>query len=243
MWPTQGAGMEDPPVLTVSTLCNGMCVWPTPPGFANVLVYGDGTVLVTRVTGELRERAVSLGMYSPSGGVLDGLYAAAEAAGLMAGGESVAGDGSCCADCGTTVFRSRLGPSLTQVSAPCLSASAADGSAVAQRALLRQVEGVMEQLIPAGEGESLAPTSYVLFVWGVGDHPADLEALGVDLADFVPFHDGSLCGIVPATSPIGGDIVALGKPAAAWVGFGDEVRGVYARGAYPHEHTCADIDD
>jgi hypothetical protein len=243
-WPREGTGMEDPPVLGLSYYCTGMCTYSTPPGFARVLVYGDGTIVTTEVGREFDEpRSVSLRLYHRPPAGLDGLAAAAQTAGLADGGEAEAGNPSWCADCAHTVFTSRLGGRLTRVSAPCMctTSAALEGDTAGWRATLRSLEGLLEHLIPAGDGEPLEPAAFVLFVGLATDQPARVEAQGIDLTDFAELPDGSLCGVVPASNPLGAEVTA-GSLFGTLVRFGDEVRYVDARPAYPHEHTCADID-
>jgi hypothetical protein len=244
-WPALGGGVQQPPVLVLSSHCTGMCLWADPPGFADVLVYGDGTVVTsTLIAPSGGSRAVELREYHPSAAALAALYDAAVATGLLVEGTSVVGDSGWCADCPDTVFLSRLGDGPSRVSAPCMCTESAtiEGDSAPRRNALRALQDLMNDLVPNGEGTVLEPSSYVLFVYGVGDHQADLEAAGVDLATFAPFSDSSLCGMVPMANPLGAAIIGSGVHYATWVQFGNEVRAVYARPAYPHEHTCADID-
>jgi hypothetical protein len=245
-WLVQGAGIEEPPVLGLYTRCTGMCVVGDPPGFANVLVYGDGTVLTSKRIAQSSGDSVGvlLRTYRPSDAALAELYVVSEAAGLLEVGESVAGDPNWCADCLSTVFISRLGGGLSRVNAPCMctEADSIEGGAAARRDLLRELQGLLEHLVPPGEGTVLEPGAYVLYVYRASDEVAEIEATGVDLAGFVQLAYGSLCGVVPATNPTGAAIVGSGERFTTWVRFGDEVRAVEARPAYPHEHTCADMD-
>jgi hypothetical protein len=243
-WPVGGTGVEEPPVLGLYTGC-GLCPVGQAPGFADVLVYGDGTVITSKLI--LRSLgdpvSVLLRTYRPSEAALAELYVASEAAGLLEVGESVAGDPNWCADCASTLFISRLGGGLSRVSAPCMctEADSIEGDAAARRDLLRELQRLLEHLVPPGEGSVLEPIAYVLYVWRASDEVAEIEATGVDLAGFVQLGNGSLCGIVPATNPIGAAIVGSGAHFTTWVRFGDETRAVEARPAYPHEHTCADV--
>jgi hypothetical protein len=233
-------------MLVYSWECTGSCSWDPPSGFASVLVYGDRTVVVTDVTtGGSEPRTVTLRAWRPSEGVLDELYVAVDRAGLLQGGRSEVGSELSCADCSRLVFTSRLGGRLTRVSAPCM-CSWDDPEFSQQRAALRELADLLDSLREDAaayrEGERLEPSAYVLFVWGSADHPADLVARGVDLSQFVQLENGPLCGLVPAANPIGAAIVAFDPYFRLSVGFGDEVRIAQARPAYPHEHTCADID-
>ena len=114
-WPVGGTGVEEPPVLGLYTGC-GMCPVGQAPGFADVLVYGDGTVITSKLI--LRSLgdpvSVLLRTYRPSEAALAELYVASEAAGLLEVGESVAGDPNWCADCASTLFISRLGDGLSR---------------------------------------------------------------------------------------------------------------------------------
>jgi hypothetical protein len=245
-WPVEGTGVEGSPVLGVYTACTSMCAFADPPGLADVLVYGDGTVItskrILRSSGD--PVGVLLRTYRPSEAALADLYVAVGDAGLLEVGESVAGDSNWCADCASTVFISRLGGGLSRVNAPCMctEADSIEGDAAAHRDLLREVQRLLGHLVPHGEGTVLEPTAYVLYVYGVSDQTAEIEATGLDLADFAELEYGALCGIVPATNPIGAAVVGSGARFSTPVRFGDEVRAVEARPAYPHEHSCADVD-
>ncbi len=107
---------------------------------------------------------------------------------------------------------------------------------------MRELQRLLEHLVPPGEGTVLEPGAYVLYVYGASDETAEIEAVGVDLAGFAQLPYGALCGVVPAANPIGAAIIGFGAHFSTPVRFGDEVRSVEARPAFPHEHTCADID-
>ena len=153
------------------------------------------------------------------------------------------GSGTWCADCSAEAFTSRLGGRLARVSTPCLCTDSArlEGGTNARRDTLRSLLGLLDDLTPASQGDPLEPSAYVLWLSMPTDEEADLEAEGVDLAGFVETENGGLCGMVPASNPIGAAIIAAPNIFAR-VQFGDEVRSAHARPAYPHEHTCADID-
>ena len=124
-WPDLVVGADDPPVLVLTSVCYGECMWSFPAGFTLASVYGDGTVVATDVDWTPDGVIYTVTGYQATPDQLDGLYALADEAGLVDGecgrvGDHRGGDG------GGAVFASRLGRDLILVEAPLLGLSEAN---------------------------------------------------------------------------------------------------------------------